>query len=197
MIGAAIKNKISFYNSYYDPATGSERYPERGSKSYFIEEDQFAVFDPLVLKIRAKIIMTKTLKQIIKQLTGLKLCLIGSANLKYQGIDIAPHDLDFLTDEASLNKVAKVFNCQISDNEDGYKECEFKIGNVDVHFVTESKFRTNQLDNTLTIYIDGIRVLAASLQSELEFYQKWNRSKDKIKIKLIKRIMISNGTILK
>lgn len=129
--------------------------------------------------------MTQALKQIVDQLAGLNFCLIGSANLKYQGINIEPKDLDFLIDEKGLEKVAEILNCQIQNNEDGYKECKFKIDNIQVHFVTESPIRRGQLTIKKIIDFDNLEIPVASLESELDFYQKWNRPKDQMKIKMI------------
>ena len=46
--------------------------------------------------------MNQVLKQVIGKIGDLDYCLIGSGNLKYQGIAIEPDDLDFLIDEAGI-----------------------------------------------------------------------------------------------
>lgn len=130
--------------------------------------------------------MHQVLKQLVDQLSGLNFCLIGSENLKCQGINIEPKDLDFLIDEKGLEKVAEIFNCTIRDNKDDYKECEFKIDNIQVHFVTESPLREGQSATKEIINLNNLKISAASLESELDFYQKWNRLKDQPKIRLIK-----------
>ena len=114
--------------------------------------------------------MNQVLKQVIGKIGDLDYCLIGSGNLKYQGIAIEPDDLDFLIDEAGIEQVAKIFNSEVTTNEDHYQECEFIIRGVEVHFVTPSGLRDEQL---------GQRII-------LEFYQRWNRPKDQEKIRMIK-----------
>lgn len=130
--------------------------------------------------------MDKVFLEILNQLKEIDFATIGSTNMKLQGIDVVPNDVDFLTDDVNIEKVAKIFSSKIS-NDNGYKETEFKIDNIDIHFVSSSSNSLRVYDCHKVILIDvwGLQIPVMPLELELEFYRKFNTKKAQNKVKLI------------
>lgn len=130
----------------------------------------------------------KILKSVVSKISDAKFALLGTLNLKLQGIGVNPTDIDFLTDDGGIEKVSQIFNSKISKNETGYLETIFEIDGIEVHFVSNSQNPVrpvNFMDYTILIEKDGIKILAMSLESELKAYHKMKRDKDVEKIKLL------------
>lgn len=114
--------------------------------------------------------------------------LIGTFNLQVQGIKIDAHDLDILTDNDGLNKFAQIFESQIV-KQNYYNETQLNIGKTEIHIVcsTKNPFRPNDFKKEIVIIKkEGLQILCMSLKSELDFYSRINRPKDKNKVELIK-----------
>lgn len=132
--------------------------------------------------------MQKALEILIERLKDMEYGLIGSYNLKFQGVEIEPHDLDILTNDEDIQKIAKIFSSQIKVS-NGYKETEFKINNIDVHIVScvNNPLRPNDLTKEIVrLEKDDLKIPCVSLQSEINFYSKSGREKDILKVDLIK-----------
>ncbi len=134
------------------------------------------------------------LKKVLKDLNRVNFCVLGSFNLYLHGADIIPHDLDFITDDESLKKVASLYNSKIT-NEFGYLETEFEIDNVGVHFVSNNNnepFMTNDNNQFEWINRENLDIPCRSLQSELEAYKKMTGEKYKNKVKIIEDLILKS-----
>lgn len=131
--------------------------------------------------------MEEILKNIIRKLKGVKFALIGTANLNLQGIDINPKDIDLITDDYNLRKIAKIFNMRIT-NKRGFLEGDFKINNWNIHIASfeSNSLRSDNLEKSILIQKWRLKIPCMSLKSDLDFYQGADRLKDRKKIKLIK-----------
>ncbi|KKR43638.1 MAG: hypothetical protein UU51_C0016G0008 [Microgenomates group bacterium GW2011_GWC1_41_20] len=129
----------------------------------------------------------ETLVILLRKLDKVEFAILGSYNLYLQGINIIPNDLDLITDDRGMSKIGKIFKSKIVLNESGYKETEFNINNVEVHVVSNinNKFRPPFRNDIVWLEKDDLKVPSMSLVSELSFYEKINRGKDKGKIELI------------
>lgn len=128
------------------------------------------------------------LKIFIQKTKKIDCSLLGSFNLYLQGIDIIPHDLDFITDDDGIKRISDIFKSNIV-KKNGYFETEFIISKVDVHIVSNEN---NNLREPFRKNIDwlnknGIQVPCQSLASELRFYINANREKDFGKVEFIKK----------
>jgi hypothetical protein len=120
-------------------------------------------------------------------MNGIDFAVVGTYNLYLQGVNIVPNDLDFITDDEPLGKVGKIFGSEITVNESGYKETEFKFNNTDIHLVSNinNKLRPPFRDNIVWLQKEDLKIPCMSLESELLFYEKINREKDMGKVELI------------
>lgn len=129
------------------------------------------------------------LRILIGKLQGIKFALIGSMDLKFQGIEIEARDIDLLVDNEGIEKIANIFNATLIKNADkGYLETKFYIDNVEVHCVSNilNPFRPDDiLASSVQIERNGIKIFCMPLKTELEFYKHLNRKKDQKTIKLI------------
>lgn len=128
------------------------------------------------------------LKHFLKNTKNIEYSLLGSFNLYLQGIDVTPHDLDFITDNEGLKKISKIFKSNIISN-NGYLETEFILDEIDIHIVSNENNNLREPFRNNIIWIDtkGVRIPCQSLESELRFYIKINREKDFGKVELIKK----------
>lgn len=136
----------------------------------------------------------RVLERVLNDLNGVNFCVLGSFNLYLQGADITPHDLDFITDDESLKKVASLYNSKIT-NEFGYLETEFEIDYVGIHFVSNNNnepFTTNDNNQVEWINREDLNIPCRSLQSELEAYKKMTGEKYKNKVKMIEDLILKN-----
>lgn len=129
------------------------------------------------------------LKILIERLKGVDFALIGTFNLSIQGIDVSPNDLDILTDEAGIYKIGEIFDGPIVQANSGpWKETEFIIGDVEVQATSTQNNPLRPMDykkHIISIEKEGIQIPCMSLESELDFYKKAGREKDKLKVGLI------------
>jgi len=110
----------------------------------------------------------KTLKLLIPQLIGIDFALIATANLKLQGMDFNPNDLDFLVDDTGINKISKLFKSKIIKNDDYLETC-FMMDEIEVHFVSNilNDIRpANFTKHIININKYGLKIPCMSLQSE-------------------------------
>lgn len=131
--------------------------------------------------------MEKTFQEILEKLKGINLALVGTVNMNFQGIEIEPNDIDFVTDDYGIEKIAKIFFSNITDN-DGYKETEFALRGSKVHFIskTTNPLRMDDSINPIFIRKWDLEIPVMPLEYELEFYKKLNTSKAEVKVSLIK-----------
>jgi predicted nucleotidyltransferase len=132
------------------------------------------------------------LKLLISKISDINFVLLGSLNLRLQGIEINPSDIDFLTDNEGIKKISQIFNSKILKTDIGYLETIFEIDGIGIHFVANISNPVrpaNFMDHTVLIEKNGIKIPCTSLEAELEAYRKMNRDKDKEKIKLIEEYL--------
>lgn len=132
--------------------------------------------------------MQEALKIILEKLSDVKFALVGSFNLQTQGISLSAQDLDLLTDDEGLEKIASIFESTI-DESGAYKQTGFMIGATEVQAVsnTGNPIRLPGFQKYIvTVEKDGLKVPCMSLESELYFYTNAGREKDKLKAGLIK-----------
>lgn len=134
--------------------------------------------------------MGKSIEALLDKLRGIKFCFIGSANLLLQGLQVEPHDLDLLTDDEGIMAIANIFGTSVRNYEGfQYKETKFSIDNTEVHVVSNNNnpLRPKEFGKeTIFVNKNGLNIPCMNLQSELEFYRRVNRDKDKQKVLLIK-----------
>jgi len=131
----------------------------------------------------------ETLKILVEKLKGIDFAVLGTYNLYLQGIKIVPHDLDLITDDDGIYKIVSIFKSELIINEGGHKETEFDIGNVKIHVVSNinNKYRPPFRNAIVWIERKGTKIPCMSLESEVSFYEKINREKDKNKVELIRK----------
>ncbi len=131
--------------------------------------------------------MEKAFQEILKKLKEVQFACIGTTNMSLQGIDIQPKDIDFVSDDEGVEKIAQTFGSQIDESR-GFKETEFKIVNWEVHVasMTTNPLRNDDFKNLIWVEKWGLKIPCMPLKSDLKFYQRANRAKDRDKIKLIK-----------
>lgn len=128
------------------------------------------------------------LRILIEKLKGIDFAVLGSYNLYLQGIEISPKDLDLITDDNGIQEIIDIFGSNLTPNEGGYKETEFEIDDVEIHVVSNinNKLRPPFRGNIVWLEKNNLKIPCMSLDSELLFYEKINREKDKGKVELIK-----------
>lgn len=135
--------------------------------------------------------MFDVLKKILNDLEGIDYALIGTFNLSIQGIkEVNPNDIDFVTDDKNLEKIAQKYQAQIKvDPEWGHKDLKFELDEIEVQFTSHDNnvLREGSFPkNKVFITKNDLRIPCMSLESELNFYEKGAREKDKIRVSLIK-----------
>lgn len=129
------------------------------------------------------------LKILIERLKDVDFALIGTFNLSIQGIDMSPNDLDILTEEAGIYKIGEIFDSPIVQANSGpWKEVGFMIGDVEVQATSVADNPLRPMDfkkHIILIEKEGVQIPCMSLESELDFYKKAGREKDKLKVGLI------------
>ena len=119
----------------------------------------------------------------------IKWALIGSANMSLQGIDIAPNDLDIITNPIDL----KIFNEQFKEYiikpiskkppfREGYPafyELKLKIKGVNIHILGEDDkdiyFSKVKKGDIVLVKLDDINIPCLSLESEAKAYSETDR----------------------
>lgn len=142
--------------------------------------------------------MEKALEIILNKLDGVKFALVGSFNLQTQGIDIKANDLDLLTDDENIEKIAQIFGSKVT-NERIFKETNFMINKEYVQVVSNQNndLRVRDLDSEIIIVEkNGMKIPCMSLESELYFYSNSGREMDKLKPKLIKAKIQEFSTLI-
>ncbi len=136
------------------------------------------------------------LKILIERLKGVDFALIGTFNLSVQGIDVSPNDLDILTDESGIYKIGGIFSSPVVQADHGqWNEVRFVIGSVEVQATSTQGNPLRSMDfkkYIISIKKEDIQIPCMSLESELEFYLKSGREKDKIKVYLIESHLKNN-----
>jgi hypothetical protein len=133
-----------------------------------------------------------TLQNLLPKLAGINFVLLGTLNLKLQGLPLDPRDIDFLTDNEGVNKIAKIFGSKIIKDEDyAYIQTAFDFMGIEIHFASaELNLRPeNFLDYVVNIEKYGLTIPCLSLESELETYEQMGREKDKRKIELLREML--------
>lgn len=122
--------------------------------------------------------MDKIFKELLKKLRGIGFVVIGTVNMKLQGIDVESNDIDLATDDESMEKIAKIFSSIIIE-ERGFKETEFIIDHSQIHVVSVSTnpLRNDDFKKPVNIKKWNLQITGMPLESELEFYQKLNTLK--------------------
>jgi len=136
--------------------------------------------------------LEKILKILITKLEGIDFALIGSLNLKIQGLNyLDPRDIDFLTNNEGIKKISEIFGSELN-NESGYLETSFQFEGIEIHLVSNQNNPirpANFKEHLKMIKKYNINLPCLSLESELFAYEKMDREKDVEKIKNIKKIL--------
>jgi hypothetical protein len=86
------------------------------------------------------------LKTLINKLPDVKFALIGSLGLRFHGIKIDVKDIDLLTNNEGIKKIAEIFNSRIvEDVKNKCFETKSEIDGVEIHCVSDA---LNQLEAT-------------------------------------------------
>lgn len=117
----------------------------------------------------------------------IKWALIGSTNLKMQGMDVNPNDLDIVVPLKDLEKMREIFadyNASVVKelksltDEPGW-EVKLEIDGVEVQILGENdtgEYVSKLLENKLTkISIDNIEIPCFTLEAEAQTYTETNR----------------------
>lgn len=133
--------------------------------------------------------MELALFEVLKRTPDIQKALIGSLNLRLQGLEVFPTDIDFLTTDEGVEKVSQIFNAEVFMRR-GFKVCELKLHGIEVEVGSckGNQLRTCEfISNIKVVHVAGFDVPCLSLESELDFYTRAGREKDIHKAKLIKR----------
>ena len=139
----------------------------------------------------------KVLKIISERLKGKKInwCLIGSTNLRLQGINIKANDIDILTDEKGAHQIGKILK-EYEIEPVQWRESKklasyygkFKINNVEVEILGETRIKNVyyplEQRKKIIIKIDDFEIPCANLKQEYQAYKNMER---KEKAELIKQ----------
>ncbi|MGD9276860.1 MAG: hypothetical protein PVJ67_06845 [Candidatus Pacearchaeota archaeon] len=147
--------------------------------------------------------LEKILKIISRELNSNKIlwCLIGSANMYIQGIDVKPNDIDINIQLKDVRKVKNIFSeynpvmnklSPLNESDIEKLELKFKIYGKKIQLIgeTENGIYASRLlsDNLINIKLDKIEIPCFTLETEAETYRKINRLE---KAKLIKDFLES------
>lgn len=134
----------------------------------------------------------EVLRILTGKLKGIGFAVIGSYNLYLQGIDVNPNDLDIFVDDCDMEKISRMFKGKITINKLGHREIKLKINSVEIHVGSNLKktLRPPFRENTIWLEKSNLEIPCMSLKSELSFYEKVNRKKDKKKIKFIREKLV-------
>jgi hypothetical protein len=138
--------------------------------------------------------LAKTLQLIKDKISGIDYALIGTLNLKFQGLPVIPKDIDFLTDNEGVKKVSQIFQTEISDD-NRCLESSFNLNGIEIHFVSNDFNPVRPPDfrgHMLIVKKYNLEIPCMSLDSELAAYKKMGREKDKDKIKLLEEKIAKN-----
>lgn len=130
----------------------------------------------------------EVLRILTGKLKGIGFAVIGSYNLYLQGIDVNPNDLDVFVDDRDMGKISRMFKGKITINKLGHREIKLKINGVEIHIGSNlnETLRPPFRENTVWLKKGNLKIPCMSLESELSFYEKVKRKKDKKKIEFIK-----------
>lgn len=130
--------------------------------------------------------MEKAFEILLAKLKGVDFALISSANLMVQGIAVEPRDIDIVTDNEGVERIAGIFKSQVI-NEKGFKETEFEIEGFEVHATSleGNPLRHDDFRKPVWIKKWNLKIPCLPLEADLRFYQSANRPKDAQKIKLL------------
>lgn len=137
------------------------------------------------------VVLAKIFKTITEKLQHINYVLIGTLNLKFQGIHTEPSDVDFLTDKEGILAVAEIFNTPII-NKHGYLELVFCVDDVEINFASDEPKGLRPHDfmkHVVTVNKYDVPIPCMSLQSEYETYKKMNREKDRKKLLMLKEVV--------
>ncbi len=141
--------------------------------------------------------------EVVKNIAGFKerypeadFALIGTLNLFLQGLDFEPRDVDFLTNDSFIDRLAIDFKAVVKEDcESGYKEVEIDYEGEEYHFVSYVNNPVRKVDlqaDVVTVDYNGILLPCMNLLTEYKAYSKMNRDKDQDKIKaLAKKLKIT------
>ncbi len=131
--------------------------------------------------------MESVFNDILEKLRGIQFACIGTTNMYLQRIDVIPKDIDFVTDDYNLIKIASICKAKII-NKRGFKEVKINLHNFEVHFAScdGNSLRNDDFKKPIWIFKWGLKIPCMPLESDLKFYQQANRAKDHNKVKLIK-----------
>lgn len=133
--------------------------------------------------------------ELFGKLVDIDYVLIGSLNLKLQGLATEPKDVDFLTTDSGVYTVSKLFKSQIT-SEHEYLETEFFIDGVEIHFTSCTTNEMRPLDFMRYVVMlkkYGHSIPCMSLRSELDAYRNMNRERDKEKIAMIEEKLLKES----
>lgn len=117
----------------------------------------------------------------------IKWALVGSANMKLQGMEIEPHDLDIVTRCENLQKVSSIFSDYSASAVKGLEsltdkpawEVKAKIDGAEVQFIAGDErdvYVSKLLANQITyVKLDGFDIPCFTLEAESQAYMETNR----------------------
>jgi len=117
----------------------------------------------------------------------IKWAVVGSTNMKLQGMNTEPHDLDVVLQYNDLQKVSNIFSDYSASSVKELKsltdkpawEVNAKINGKDVQFIAggeDDVYVSKLLSNQIThIKLDDIDIPCFTLEAELQAYRETNR----------------------
>lgn len=130
----------------------------------------------------------KTIKVIYKLLSRnkIKWAIVGSTNMRLQGIDIKPHDLDIIVQLDDLEIIRDIFSeyrpseiKELGPFSNAAWEVKLNIGEVEVQILGEEdngKYVEKLLSNKIKlIHMGEIEVPCFTLETEAQTYSETNR----------------------
>jgi len=147
--------------------------------------------------------ITQVIKIIHKRLNDnqIKWALVGSTNMKLQGMETAPQDLDVVTQYKDLHKVSSLFSdysasavreLESLTNKPAW-EVSVTINDIEVQFIAgedDGVYVSKLLSDQITyIKLGGVDIPCFTLEAESQAYQETNRDH---KAKLIEQYTSGN-----
>lgn len=129
---------------------------------------------------------------------SIKWALVGTTNMRLQGMQVEPHDLDVVIQHKDLKKVSRLFSDYSASSVKEFEtlsskpafEVKAMIVNVEVQFLggDETDIYVSKLlsGRTVSVKLDGIEVPCFMLEAESQSYMETNREQ---KANLIKEFL--------
>ena len=135
--------------------------------------------------------MEKAIIELMEKIKKNKFAFIGSAALWLRGVDIKLDDIDIITDDKGVEKIAEIFNSNL-EKKRGFVETYFEINKFPIQALSyqNNPVRKFDFDNELE-WIDKFnqKIPCMSLKSELAVYQELGREEDKKTIEIITNLL--------